>query len=203
MTTESDVVSILDDPSMLVAAAEGGIDALIRLIDPDPDRPGLRETPQRVVRAMLEYAARGQTEVADILATRFEEDCDEVVLVGPIEFTSLCEHHLMPFHGVGHIAYIPDGHRVVGLSKLPRLLDHFARRPQVQERLTRQVADALVEHLQPVGVGVVLVASHTCMTMRGARKPGAAMTTSATRGAFRDEPSARAELLSLIEMSRA
>ena len=199
MTTIEDV---LDNPSLLVAAAEDGIEALLRLIDPDPDRPGLRDTPSRVVRAMLEYAAQGHTSVADLLAVTFEEHCDEVVLVGPIEFTSLCEHHLMPFHGVGHIAYIPDGHRVVGLSKLPRLLDHFARRPQVQERLTREVADALVEHLDPVGVGVVLVASHTCMTMRGARKPGAAMTTSATRGAFRDEPSARAELLSLIEMSR-
>lgn len=203
MVFQRDIVDVLDDPDMLVAAAEGGIDALIRLIDPDPDRPGLRNTPSRVVRAMLEYAAQRETTVADILAVTFDEQCDEVVLVGPIEFTSLCEHHLMPFHGVGHIAYIPDGQRVVGLSKLPRLLDHFARRPQVQERLTRQIADALVEHLHPVGVGVVLVASHTCMTMRGARKTGASMTTSATRGAFRDEPSARAEMMTLIGLSRA
>jgi GTP cyclohydrolase I len=186
----------------LVSVAELGVAALLRLMDEDPTRDGLRDTPQRVVRAMLEYRARAEVDVADLLSVTFVEECDEVVLVGPIEFTSLCEHHLMPFHGTGHIAYIPDGHKVVGLSKIGRLLDHFAGRPQVQERLTRQVADALVEHLDPVGVGVVLTAQHSCMTMRGAKKTSAAMTTSATRGAFRDEPSARAELLALIEMSR-
>lgn len=184
--------------SLLVEAAEAGIEALLRLIDDDPYREGLRETPQRVVRAMLEYASRPEASVDEILACTFDEDCDEVVLVGPVEFTSLCEHHLMPFHGNAHIAYIPAENRIVGLSKLARLLEHYASRPQVQERLTRQVADALWSHLEPVGVGVVLTASHTCMTMRGARKPGAAMTTSAMRGAFRDEPEARAELMSLI-----
>lgn len=185
----------------LVEVAEMGIAALLRLMDDDPSRDGLHDTPQRVLRAMLEYRASSQVDVKDLLAVTFEEQCDEVVLVGPIEFTSLCEHHLMPFHGTGHIAYIPSGNRVVGLSKIGRLLDHYASRLQVQERLTRQVADALVEHLRPVGVGVVLTAQHSCMTMRGAKKTSAAMTTSATRGAFRDEPSARAELLALIEMS--
>jgi len=178
--------------------AVSGLRSLLRLMGTDPDSPGLVETPGRVIDALCEYADGGDTDVADLLKVQFDLGVDEIVHVGPVEFTSVCEHHLLPFHGVGHLAYIPAQGRVVGLSKLPRLLDHYAARPQMQERLTMQVADAICEHLAPVAVGVILRAQHTCLTLRGARKRDAEMTTSAMRGAFRDKPEARAELLALI-----
>ena len=131
------------------------------------------------------------------IKTVFTEECDEVVLLRDIEFHSLCEHHLLPFTGVAHVAYLPNG-KVVGLSKLARLVDGFARRPQVQERLTGQIADALMQELNPIGAACVLEATHTCMTLRGVKKHGSTMVTSALRGIFKDNASSRAELLSLI-----
>lgn len=183
-----------------VEIAERGIEALLRIMDPDPGREALVRTPTRVLRGMLEFVAQADTEVDDLLRTRFDEHCDEIVLVGPIRFISLCEHHLLPFVGTGHIGYIPADGKVIGLSKLPRLLDHFARRPQMQERLTRQVADAFEEHVRPLGVGVVLRAQHSCLTLRGARKQEAEMVTSAMRGVFRTKPEARAELMALVTL---
>jgi GTP cyclohydrolase I len=189
-------VSIEDCDDVDIALA--GMRSLLRLMGEDPDRDGLASTPQRVLATMGEYRLRSESEVDKLLSVQFDEHHDEVILVGPVPFTSLCEHHLLPFTGVGQIAYIPGNGRIVGLSKLPRLLDHYAARPQVQERLTTQVADALDSRLAPMGVAVILTATHTCMTLRGVRKAGAQMTTSVNRGAFRDEPAARAELMALI-----
>lgn len=167
-------------------------------IGEDPDRDGLRETPDRVARAYAEMFAGMHQEPADVLGTFFDIAHDEMVLVKNIELWSTCEHHLVPFTGVAHVGYIPskDG-KITGLSKLARLVDVYARRPQVQERLTTQVADALVEHLKPRGVIVVIEAEHLCMTMRGVHKPGAKTVTSAVRGQLRD-PATRAEAMSLI-----
>jgi GTP cyclohydrolase I len=163
----------------------------------DPDREGLRETPRRVARAYGEIFDGMQADPAEILATTFDLGHDEMVLVRDIEVWSTCEHHLLPFTGVAHVAYIPSHGRITGLSKLARLVDAFAKRPQVQERLTSQVADALVEHLQPQGVMVVVECEHLCMTMRGVRKPGAKTVTSAVRGVM-SHPATRAEAMSLI-----
>jgi GTP cyclohydrolase I len=163
----------------------------------DPDREGLRETPRRVARAYAEIFDGMQADPAEILATTFDLGHDEMVLVRDIEVWSTCEHHLLPFTGVAHVAYIPSHGRITGLSKLARLVDAFAKRPQVQERLTSQVADALVEHLQPQGVMVVVECEHLCMTMRGVRKPGAKTVTSAVRGVM-SHPATRAEAMSLI-----
>ncbi len=167
-------------------------------IGEDPDREGLVATPGRVARACEELFAGMETDAASVLATTFDLEHEEMVLVKDIELVSTCEHHLLPFTGVAHVAYIPsrDG-RVTGLSKLARLVDCFARRPQVQERLTGQIADALVEHLKAQGVMVVIEAEHQCMTMRGVRKPGSKTVTSAVRGGLRN-PATRAEAMSLI-----
>ncbi len=166
----------------------------------DPDREGLLKTPNRVARAYVELMAGMRTEPRAHLKTVFNERYDEVVLLRDIQFHSLCEHHLLPFTGRAHVAYLPDG-KVVGLSKLARLVEGFARRPQVQERLTTQIADALMEELSPAGAACVIEASHTCMTIRGANKPGSTMVTSALRGIFKDNPASRAEVLSLIHGS--
>jgi GTP cyclohydrolase IA len=163
----------------------------------DPDRDGLRETPERVARAYQEMFTGLEIDPAEVLATTFEIDHDEMVLVRDIEVWSTCEHHLLPFTGVAHVAYIPAKGRVTGLSKLARLVDAFAKRPQVQERLTTQVADALVNHLHPQGVMVVIECEHLCMTMRGVRKPGAKTVTSAVRGVMNNQAT-RAEAMSLI-----
>ena len=163
----------------------------------DPDREGLRGTPMRVARAYAEIFDGMTADPAEILATTFDLGHDEMVLVRDIEVWSTCEHHLMPFTGVAHVAYIPSHGRITGLSKLARLVDAFAKRPQVQERLTSQVADALVEHLQPQGAMVVVECEHLCMTMRGVRKPGAKTVTSAVRGVMA-HPATRAEAMSLI-----
>jgi GTP cyclohydrolase IA len=168
-------------------------------IGEDPDRDGLLKTPERVARAYEEqFAGLGQ-KPDDVLTTVFEAGHEEMVLVKDIELYSTCEHHLVPFYGVAHVGYIPnsDG-RITGLSKLARLVDVFARRPQVQERLTGQVADAIMEHLSPRGVIVVVEAEHLCMTMRGVRKPGAQTVTSAVRGIFRGSDRTRSEAMSLI-----
>ncbi len=167
-------------------------------IGEDPDRPGLVDTPARVARAAEELYAGLDADPAALLATTFDIDHQEMVLVKGIEVVSVCEHHLLPFTGVAHVAYIPSRQgKITGLSKLARLVEMYARRPQIQERLTSQIADALVFHLKPQGALVVLDCEHQCMTMRGVRKPGSRTVTSAVRGALR-EPATRAEAMSLI-----
>jgi GTP cyclohydrolase IA len=185
-------------PDFDYARAEAAVRELLLAVGEDPDRDGLRATPARVARAYAEIFAGLRMEPADVLTTMFDAGHDELVLVKDIEVWSTCEHHLVPFTGVAHVGYIPsrDG-RITGLSKLARLVDVFARRPQVQERLTTQIADALMEILRPRGVMVVVSCEHLCMTMRGVRKPGARTVTSAVRGQLRD-PATRAEAMSLI-----
>ena len=164
----------------------------------NPDREGLVETPARVARAYAEIFAGLRQNPEDVLVKTFDVDHEELILVRDIEVYSTCEHHLVPFHGVAHVGYIPStSGRVTGLSKLARLVDVFAKRPQVQERLTTQIADALVEHLDAQGVIVVIEAEHLCMSMRGIRKPGARTITSAVRGQLRN-PATRAEAMSLV-----
>ncbi|OPF84510.1 GTP cyclohydrolase I [Streptomyces antioxidans] len=178
--------------------AENAIRELLIAVGEDPDREGLRETPGRVARAYKEIFAGLRQEPEDVLTTTFDLGHDEMVLVKDIEVMSSCEHHLVPFVGVAHVGYIPshDG-KITGLSKLARLVDVFARRPQVQERLTTQIADSLMRILEPRGVIVVVECEHMCMTMRGVRKPGAKTLTSAVRGQLR-APATRAEAMSLI-----
>lgn len=163
----------------------------------DPDREGLVETPDRVARMYAEIFAGLHTDPAVYLQKTFTQKHDEMVLVKDIEFSSCCEHHLLPFMGKAHIGYLPDG-KVVGLSKLARVVDAVAKRPQVQERMTEALADLVMTELQPRGVGVIVEASHSCMTIRGVRKPGAMTITSAVRGLFRTNPPTRAELMSLV-----
>jgi len=171
---------------------------LLAAIGENPEREGLRDTPARVARAWAELTAGIRQRPEDVLTTTFDLGHDEMVLVRDIELWSMCEHHLVPFTGVAHVAYIPaESGKITGLSKLARLVDVYAKRPQVQERLTTQVADALMEILEPRGVMVVIEAEHLCMTMRGVRKAGARTITSAMRGVMR-EPATRAEALSLI-----
>ncbi|PRY43191.1 GTP cyclohydrolase I [Geodermatophilus tzadiensis] len=181
------------------ARAEAAVRELLLAVGEDPDRPGLRDTPGRVARAYAETFAGLWQDPGEILATVFDEDHDELVLVKDIPMYSTCEHHLVPFHGAAHVGYIPgeDG-RVTGLSKIARLVDVYARRPQVQERMTRQIADAVDEHLKPRGVLVVIEAEHLCMGMRGIRKPGSITVTSAVRGIIRDNAATRAEAMGLV-----
>jgi GTP cyclohydrolase IA len=164
-------------------------------------REGLLKTPNRVARSYAELMAGLGEDPRRHLKTVFHERYDEVVLLRDIEFHSLCEHHLLPFTGRAHVAYLPEG-KVVGLSKLARLVEGYARRPQVQERLTTQIADALMEELSPAGAACVVEATHTCMTIRGAKKPGSVMVTSALRGIFKDNPSSRSEILTLMYSSK-
>ncbi|MDX3238651.1 GTP cyclohydrolase I FolE [Streptomyces sp. ME03-5709C] len=178
--------------------AENAVRELLIAVGEDPDREGLRETPARVARSYREIFAGLYQVPEDVLTTTFDLGHDEMVLVKDIEVLSSCEHHLVPFVGVAHVGYIPsaDG-KITGLSKLARLVDVFARRPQVQERLTTQIADSLMRILEPRGVIVVIECEHMCMTMRGVRKPGAKTITSAVRGQLRDSAT-RAEAMSLI-----
>jgi GTP cyclohydrolase I len=178
--------------------AENAVRELLIAVGEDPEREGLLETPARVARAYKEIFAGLWQDPQDVLTTTFDLGHDEMVLVKDIEVYSTCEHHLVPFHGVAHVGYIPsaDG-KITGLSKLARLVDVYARRPQVQERLTTQIADSLMEILEPRGVIVVIECEHMCMSMRGIRKPGAKTTTSAVRGQLRD-PATRSEAMSLI-----
>ena len=178
--------------------AEAAIRELLIAVGEDPDREGLRDTPKRVAKSYDELLAGLDQDPADVLTAVFEVGHDELVLVKDIEMWSMCEHHLVPFFGVAHVGYIPsEGGTVTGLSKLARLVDVYARRPQVQERLTTQIAEALVEQLKPRGVIVVIEAEHLCMAMRGVRKGGAKTVTSAVRGQLRD-PATRAEAMGLI-----
>lgn len=178
---------------------EQGVRLILEGIGEDADREGLRETPTRVAKMYEEVCAGMHQDPAEHFETTFDEHHEEMVLVRDIPFYSLCEHHLMPFFGMAHVAYIPavDG-RICGLSKLARLVDVFAKRPQVQERLTSQIADTLIEELHPQGAIVVLEAEHLCMSMRGVKKPGARTMTSAVRGVFERSQATRAEALSLI-----
>lgn len=179
--------------------AAAAVRELLLACGEDPDRQGLVDTPARVARAYEEMFAGLYTNPDEVLSTTFDEGHDELVLVKDIPMYSTCEHHLVPFHGVAHVGYIPGSSgRVTGLSKLARVVDLYAKRPQVQERLTGQVADALMRRLDPRGVIVVLEAEHLCMAMRGIRKPGSTTTTSAVRGQFKTSAPSRAEALALI-----
>ncbi|HEU0132507.1 MAG TPA: GTP cyclohydrolase I FolE [Mycobacteriales bacterium] len=181
------------------ARVEAAVRELLAGIGEDPSREGLRETPARVARAWAEAVSGLGRDPREVLSTTFDEGHDEMVLVKDIELWSLCEHHLVPFFGVAHVGYIPNERgEITGLSKLARLVDLYAKRPQVQERLTTQVADAIEAALRPRGVIVVVQAEHLCMSMRGVRKPGAKTVTSAVRGLFRDSQPTRAEALSLL-----
>ncbi|MGI8899987.1 MAG: GTP cyclohydrolase I FolE [Nocardioides sp.] len=182
--------------------AEAAVRELLVAVGEDPDREGLRDTPARVGRAYQELFSGMRQSADEVLTTTFDLGHDELILVRDIELWSMCEHHLVPFTGVAHIAYIPNEQgRITGLSKLARLIDVFAKRPQVQERLTTQVADSLMRILEPRGVLVVIEAEHLCMTMRGVKKPGSKTITSAVRGSLRDAVT-RAEAMSLITAHR-
>nr|WP_231703589.1 GTP cyclohydrolase I FolE [Arthrobacter sp. zg-Y179] len=193
MTAEAAADSPVDQPRIERAVRE-----ILLAIGEDPDRDGLRETPSRVAKSYTEIFAGLHQSPSDLLATTFDLDHEEMVLVKDIPFYSTCEHHLVPFHGTAHIGYIPSHEgKVTGLSKLARLVDIYARRPQVQERLTTQIVDALMTNLSPRGAIVVIECEHLCMSMRGVRKPGAKTVTSAVRGQLR-ETATRAEAMSLI-----
>lgn len=187
------------DPSATVdlPRIEKAVREILLAVGENPDREGLKKTPNRVARAYAELMSGLREDPRKHLKTVFTEQYDEVVLLRDIPFHSLCEHHLLPFMGKAHVAYLPDG-KVVGLSKLARLVEGFARRPQVQERLTTQIADALMDELNAMGAVCVIEATHTCMTIRGVKKHGAVMVTSALRGIFKENPSSRAEILALV-----
>ena len=181
------------------ARIERAIREILLAIGEDPDRNGLRDTPARVARAYAEQFSGLAQRPEDVLTTVFDADHDEMVLVRDIEMYATCEHHLAPFFGHAHVGYIPnDKGQITGLSKLARLVDIFARRPQVQERMTSQIADALMNVLEPRGVLVVIEAEHLCMSMRGVRKPGTLTLTSAVRGLFKDNAATRAEVMALL-----
>ncbi|PXY32650.1 GTP cyclohydrolase I FolE [Prauserella muralis] len=185
------------------ARAERAVRELLLACGEDPDRDGLQETPARVARAYREMFAGLYNDPDHVLDRTFDESHEELVLVTDIPMFSTCEHHLVPFHGVAHVGYIPNSQgKVTGLSKLARLVDLYAKRPQVQERLTSQIADAIDRKLKPRGVIVVVEAEHLCMAMRGIRKPGARTTTSAVRGLLKTSASSRAEALDLIKGRR-
>lgn len=185
-------------PAFDFARAEAAVRELLLAVGEDPDREGLRATPRRVAQAYAETLAGLRMRPEDVLQTTFDLGHDELVVVKDIDLWSVCEHHLVPFNGVAHVGYVPSAEgRITGLSKLARLVDVFARRPQVQERLTTQIADSLMSILRPRGVITVLDCEHLCMTMRGVRKPGSRTVTSAVRGQLRD-PATRAEAMSLI-----
>ena len=181
------------------ARAEAAIRELLYAIGEDPDREGLLETPSRVARACTEIFAGMQEDPSSHLTKQFHEaDHEEMVIVRDIPFTSMCEHHSLPFTGRAHVAYIPRKGRITGLSKLARCVEGYARRPQVQERMTSQIADAIMATLKPLGALVVVEAEHMCMTARGIKKPGSLTVTSAVRGSFKEDEKTRAEALSLF-----
>ena len=181
-----------------LAAIAEAVRAILVAIGEDPDREGLLNTPDRVARMYAEVFGGLRQNGAEVVETFFEdEDHHEIVMVKDIPFYSMCEHHLLPFHGRAHVAYTPRG-TVTGLSKLARLVDTFARRPQMQERLTTQVANTLMDSLDPYGVLVVVEAEHLCMSMRGIKKPGSVTVTSAVRGSFCDDPASRSEAMALL-----
>jgi GTP cyclohydrolase I len=187
----------LPDANVDIPRIEKAVREILLAVGENPEREGLLKTPNRVARAYGELMAGLADEPKRHLKTVFHEQYDEVVLLRDIPFHSLCEHHLLPFTGRAHVAYLPDG-KVVGLSKLARLVEGYARRPQVQERLTTQIADAIMDELSPIGAACIVEAVHTCMTIRGAKKTGSTMVTSALRGIFKENPTSRSEILSLM-----
>jgi len=180
------------------AKIERAVRMILEAVGENPDREGLQETPRRVADFYEEVFDGLHRDPAERLSAIFNEDHEEMVIVRDISFQSMCEHHLLPFYGKAHVAYIPRAGRVVGLSKLARVVEDFSRRPQLQERLTTQIADLLMEKLDPHGVLVVVEAEHMCMTMRGVRKPGSTTVTSAVRGVFQTDNATRAEAMALI-----
>jgi len=198
MSSDSDLPPEIDQPRI-----EKAVHEILLALGEDPERDGLADTPARVARAYAEQFAGLRQRPEDVLTKVFDAGHDEIVLVRDIELYSTCEHHLVPFFGVAHIGYIPNEKgQITGLSKLARLVDMYARRPQVQERMTSQIANALESVLEPRGVIVVIEAEHLCMSMRGVRKPGARTVTSAVRGVFRDSARTRAEAMSLVQGHR-
>lgn len=187
----------LHEGSVDLASIEQAVRTILVAVGEDPDREGLLETPRRVAKMYAEMFSGMTQDPARHLRVTFPETYDEMVLVRDIRFNSMCEHHLLPFSGVAHVAYIPNG-RVTGLSKLARVVDEVSRRPQVQERLTQQVADLIETELESKGVVVIISAEHSCMSIRGVRKPGSQTVTSAVRGLFKTNPASRAEVMSLI-----
>ena len=191
--------ALLTQDTVDLAAIKGAVRTILRAVGEDPDRDGLLETPRRVAKMYAEMFSGLQQDPGRHLEVTFEESYDEIVLVRDIPFTSMCEHHLLPFRGVAHVAYIPNG-RVTGLSKLARVVEEVSRRPQVQERMTQTIADLIEDRLGSRAVGVIIKAEHSCMSIRGTRKAGSLTVTSTMRGAFRSDPASRAELMSLINM---
>jgi GTP cyclohydrolase I len=185
----------LDSKSLERIAA--AVREILSAIGEDPDREGLRGTPQRVARMYQELFSGLDSDPSSLFNAVFQEQYDEMVVLRDIPFHSMCEHHLLPFMGQAHVAYLPRG-RVIGISKIARVVEAFARRPQVQERLTSQIADLMMAKLEPRGVAVMMEAHHTCMTIRGVKKPGTIMITSAVRGLFKTNPATRAEAMSLL-----
>jgi len=185
------------EPAFDLPRIERAVREILLALGEDPDRDGLLKTPERVANAYAELCAGLLEDPRTHLATTFDEDHREMVILRDIPFASICEHHLLPFTGKAHVGYIPQG-RVVGLSKLARVVEGYARRPQVQERLTSAIADAIMDELEPDGCGVVIEATHTCMTIRGIQKPGSTMITSAMRGGFRRRPETRAEFFAIL-----
>jgi len=195
---EKDELQQFDVPAGVdLPRIERAVREILHAVGDDPDREGLRETPARVARMYAELFGGLHEDPRIHLRKFFTERCDEVVLVRDISFDSMCEHHMMPFTGVAHVGYLPGG-KVVGLSKLARVVEGVARRPQVQERMTEEIADLLVDELEAKGVAVIVEATHTCMTVRGVRKPGCICVTSAMRGCFRNRDATRAELMTLV-----
>lgn len=184
-----------------VERIEKAVGEILLAIGEDPNREGLKATPRRVANMYVELLEGMQHEPAEHLRSVFHEKYDEVVLLRDIPFFSVCEHHMMPFIGTANVAYLPDG-KVLGVSKIARIVDCFAKRLQLQERLTAQVADFLMDNLKPKGVAVVIEASHSCMTIRGIRKPNSEMVTSALRGLFKTDPRSRAEVIGLMHKNR-
>lgn len=197
MTTELSPPRAIDKGRIRAAARE-----LLLAIGEDPDREGLAETPRRIAESYEEIFGGLNVDLEELLQVGFEEGHNEMVVLRDVPFFSMCEHHLLPFHGIAHVAYVPRG-RVVGISKLARLVEAVARRPQLQERLTSQIADTLMRALEPDGVAVALEAEHLCMTMRGIKKPGSRMVTSAMRGTFQNQIETRNEFLALVQPGRA
>ena len=193
------MTSEVPGPEVDLPRIERAVREILLAIGEDPERDGLQDTPARVARAYAEQFAGLRQTPEDVLTTVFDAEYDEMVLVRDIELYSTCEHHLVPFFGNAHVGYIPNVKgQITGLSKLARLVDVYARRPQVQERMTSQIADAMMTVLEPRGVIVVIEAEHLCMSMRGVRKPGAKTVTSAVRGSFLESDSTRAEAMSLL-----
>lgn len=184
-------------PAVDLKRIAAAVREILLAVGEDPDREGLQDTPQRVARMYSELLSGLRSDPASHLGVLFTEEYDELVVLRDIPFNSLCEHHLMPFEGVAHVAYLPNG-KIAGISKLARVVDAFASRPQVQERLTNQIADLLFERLDAKGVAVIIKATHTCMTCRGVRKPGSLMVTSALRGRCKADARTRSELMVLL-----